>query len=93
MIDFGLAKSSTSAEERAVDLYVLERALVATHPRLPVLFVPSCLQAYQQALDDNDGSAVSATSKVSQGRAGPSKATLDRLEVVRRRGRKRECFG
>ncbi len=34
LIDFGLAKRTESAEERAVDLYVLERALVATHPRL-----------------------------------------------------------
>jgi len=34
LIDFGLAKHTESAEERAVDLYVLERALLATHPRL-----------------------------------------------------------
>lgn len=30
-IDFGLASSSTSQEDRAVDLYVLERALQSTH--------------------------------------------------------------
>jgi TP53 regulating kinase-like protein len=35
VIDFGLVKESTSAEERAVDLYVLERAVGSTHPLLP----------------------------------------------------------
>ena len=34
VIDFGLVKESTSAEERAVDLYVLERAVGSTHPLL-----------------------------------------------------------
>ena len=31
-IDFGLSSFSTSAEDRAVDLYVLERAILSTHP-------------------------------------------------------------
>lgn len=30
-IDFGLSHVSTSAEDKAVDLYVLERALLSTH--------------------------------------------------------------
>lgn len=33
-IDFGLVRDSTSAEERAVDLYVLERAVMSAHPLL-----------------------------------------------------------
>lgn len=33
-IDFGLVRESTSAEERAVDLYVLERAVMSAHPLL-----------------------------------------------------------
>ncbi len=32
LIDFGLSYSSHLAEDKAVDLYVLERALLSTHP-------------------------------------------------------------
>ncbi len=32
IIDFGLAGKSTNAEDKAVDLYVLERAFISTHP-------------------------------------------------------------
>ena len=33
LIDFGLASQSVQDEDRAVDLYVLERAIGSTHPR------------------------------------------------------------
>lgn len=74
LIDFGLAKNTESAEERAVDLYVLERALSSTHPSLPDNFWKSTLAAYSAESNKAD-------------------ATLQRLEQVRQRGRKRECFG
>lgn len=32
LIDFGLATSQCSLEDKAVDLYVLERSFIATHP-------------------------------------------------------------
>ena len=32
LIDFGLSSASNLAEDKAVDLYVLERAFVSTHP-------------------------------------------------------------
>ena len=38
LIDFGLAMQSMSDEDRAVDLYVLERAFASTHPRAEKLF-------------------------------------------------------
>lgn len=38
LIDFGLATQSSSEEDRAVDLYVLERAFASTHPRAEKLF-------------------------------------------------------
>ena len=38
IIDFGLATQSMSDEDRAVDLYVLERAFASTHPRAERLF-------------------------------------------------------
>jgi len=45
IIDFGLASQSTADEDRAVDLYVLERAFGSTHPRAEGLF-KEVLNAY-----------------------------------------------
>lgn len=45
LIDFGLASQSTADEDRAVDLYVLERAFGSTHPRAESLFT-EVLDAY-----------------------------------------------
>jgi tRNA A-37 threonylcarbamoyl transferase component Bud32 len=36
-IDFGLSYNSSLAEDKAVDLYVLERAFLSTHPSSEVL--------------------------------------------------------
>jgi len=38
MIDFGLSFQEGSAEDKGVDLYVLERALLSTHPNTEWLF-------------------------------------------------------
>ncbi|XP_003702186.1 TP53 regulating kinase [Megachile rotundata] len=38
MIDFGLAHVDSSIEDKAVDLYVLERSLLSAHSELPQLF-------------------------------------------------------
>lgn len=38
IIDFGLASQGSHEEDRAVDLYVLERAFLSTHPRTEKLF-------------------------------------------------------
>ncbi|KAK1987142.1 kinase-like domain-containing protein [Colletotrichum cereale] len=46
IIDFGLASQSTSDEDRAVDLYVLERAFGSTHPRAEPYF-RDVLDAYR----------------------------------------------
>jgi TP53 regulating kinase and related kinases len=46
LIDFGLASTSGSHEDKAVDLYVLERALQATHPDLPVSFLDDFYKVY-----------------------------------------------
>lgn len=48
LIDFGLATQSTSEEDRAVDLYVLERAFGSTHPRAESLF-DEVLNGYRAA--------------------------------------------
>jgi len=40
MIDFGLSYSSKNVEDKGVDLYVLERAILSTHPDSDVLVHP-----------------------------------------------------
>lgn len=49
LIDFGLASQGTADEDRAVDLYVLERAFASTHPRAEPLFADAVLAAYAAA--------------------------------------------
>lgn len=104
LIDFGLAKSTSSVEEQAVDLYVLERALQSTHPDLPESFFGSVLAAYSSttttaaaAADAGTTTAAAAEKKKpassSKGKQNTTQSTLQRLEQVRLRGRKRECFG
>lgn len=46
LIDFGLATQSIQDEDRAVDLYVLERAFGSTHPKAEGLF-KDVLKAYE----------------------------------------------
>lgn len=84
LIDFGLAKSTYSTEEQAVDLYVLERALQSTHPELEDSFFATLLEAY---------STTTTTSTSGSNSKKAQQSTLQRLEQVRLRGRKRECFG
>ena len=94
-----------------MDLYVLERAFLSTHPESELLVeeVWKGYRGYFEGLDcdksddmvagdakKGDMTAVSSCSS----RGGDesvhghvAKAVLDRLEKVRMRGRKRECFG
>ncbi|KAF2014813.1 kinase-like protein [Aaosphaeria arxii CBS 175.79] len=54
LIDFGLAAQATKQsqdEDRAVDLYVLERAFAATHPSAEYLF-QEVLKAYGESFSD-----------------------------------------
>lgn len=51
IIDFGLSSYSGNAEDKGVDLYVLERALLSTHSTLPELF-STILNAYKQKFTD-----------------------------------------
>ncbi|KAI1477434.1 kinase-like protein [Daldinia eschscholtzii] len=48
IIDFGLASQSTSDEDRAVDLYVLERAFASTHSRAEALFTATLESSYRE---------------------------------------------
>ena len=49
LIDFGLAFHSSLVEDKAVDLYVLERAFASTHPDSEPLF-GSVIASYEKRL-------------------------------------------
>ena len=77
LIDFGLATQSVQDEDRAVDLYVLERAFGSTHPKQEDWFD-------QEVLRSEDGY---------KGSFKGNQIVLKRLEEVRLRGRKRSMVG
>ncbi|KIW63126.1 hypothetical protein PV04_10001 [Phialophora macrospora] len=77
LIDFGLATQSVQDEDRAVDLYVLERAFGSTHPRQEGWFDAEVLQGQEGYRGSFKG----------------SKVVLKRLDEVRLRGRKRSMVG
>ncbi|XP_060807421.1 EKC/KEOPS complex subunit TP53RK [Amyelois transitella] len=52
MIDFGLSFIDSSTEDKGVDLYVLERALISTHNDCPGLF-DKILEAYKKFSKNN----------------------------------------
>lgn len=52
LIDFGLASVSNSAEDRAVDLYVLERAINSTHPECGQQLFHAILSAYGSTVNN-----------------------------------------
>ncbi|EXJ82572.1 BUD32 protein kinase [Capronia epimyces CBS 606.96] len=77
LIDFGLATQSVQDEDRAVDLYVLERAFGSTHPRQEGQFDAEVLQSQEGYRGSYKGANV----------------VLKRLEEVRLRGRKKSMIG
>jgi len=79
LIDFGLSTVSVKAEDMAVDLYVLEKALVSTHNDSE--FMVSII--YQSYVDE--------FSKLNSNNKGDM--VLKRLELVKKRGRKRSMVG
>lgn len=71
MIDFGLSSYSSSHEDKGVDLYVLERALISTHSSLPNLF-EDILVHYQKS----NPSSVDTIKKFEEVRARGRKRTM-----------------
>lgn len=55
MIDFGLAIVSASLEDRAVDMYVLERAILSTHPVIGTDFFAQILETYSDGVTNAKG--------------------------------------
>lgn len=69
LIDFGLAKVSSNPEEMAVDLYVLEWALISSHPELEeTSFLPDILKAYKSTCNKSDSVLQRLSSVCLQGR-------------------------
>lgn len=64
LIDFGLSYVSTLVEDKAVDLYVLERALASTHPedemreRKEERYIEKILAAYAQGVGEKEWTKV-----------------------------------
>lgn len=84
LIDFGLSSYSGLPEDKAVDLYVLERAILSTHSAFSDYYTAWLLEGYENA------------HKLKEfGKQGPKKLaeTLRKLEDVRLRGRKRSMLG
>ena len=52
-IDFGLSRHRSSTENKAVDLYVLKRALISTHTEATTLF-ETILKSYKTEMGSND---------------------------------------
>ncbi|CAG0920447.1 unnamed protein product [Notodromas monacha] len=48
IIDFGLSEASTAPMERAVDLYVLERAVTSAHPGISQDFLKAVFARYKE---------------------------------------------
>ena len=102
IIDFGLVQESSNLEERAVDLYVLERAIVSTHPTLAnagqVVIDGYCAQMrHQEAAYDKEIARAKENNLGCGGRPNKQSANvhaiMERLEAVRASGRKRSMIG
>ena len=79
LVDFGLARSNAHDEDKAVDLYVLERAFTSTHPESDKLF-SSVLEGYRRE-------------EAKLGAANKKSLLWEKYEKVQKRGRKRMAFG
>uniref|UniRef100_A0A034VGH9 non-specific serine/threonine protein kinase n=1 Tax=Bactrocera dorsalis TaxID=27457 RepID=A0A034VGH9_BACDO len=62
-IDFGLSHYNQGAEDKGVDLYVLERALLSTHSEQPYLF-DYMLEAYRKECGKDEGTIVAKFEEV-----------------------------
>lgn len=82
LIDFGLGSISTLVEDKGVDLYVLERAIISTHSSFSERYNGWILEGFKSVFE--------ADGKVGLGKY---KELIKRFEEVRLRGRKRSMIG
>ncbi|XP_064611519.1 EKC/KEOPS complex subunit TP53RK-like [Liolophura sinensis] len=72
LIDFGLSDIEAAAEDKGVDLYVLERAILSSHPKTREFF-EDILSAYRTA---NKGGADAVIDKLEEVRLRGRKRTM-----------------
>ncbi|EDO16039.1 hypothetical protein Kpol_1067p11 [Vanderwaltozyma polyspora DSM 70294] len=82
LIDFGLGSISNMVEDKGVDLYVLERAILSTHS--------SYAEKYNECLMNGFSSVYENNGKLGQKKL---KEVINRFQEVRLRGRKRSMIG
>lgn len=80
LIDFGLSFQSGLVEDKAVDLYVLERAILSTHPLYSDKYNQWLMEGYEGAFKEKKDK-------------NKLKEIIRRYEDVRLRGRKRSMLG
>lgn len=78
LIDFGLGFAEGTPEDKGVDLYVLERALISTHPNTEFMF-NAVINSYKQVLKAD--------------RKKECDEVIRKFEEIRMRGRKRTMVG
>lgn len=88
LIDFGLSNISTWPEDKAVDLYVLERAFQSTHPFSDHYF-SEILHSYQTTLETAQ-SAIGSGAQRERNLAKPEKGMITGQTVWREIARKLE---
>ncbi|GMM33891.1 serine/threonine protein kinase [Saccharomycopsis crataegensis] len=88
LIDFGLSSQSSLTEDKAVDLYVLEKALESTHPLFSKDYSKWVLEGYELAYEMK-GKRENAAKPYRV----KHREIYKRLEAVRLRGRKRSMIG
>lgn len=78
LIDFGLGFAEGTPEDKGVDLYVLERALISTHPNTEFMF-DAIISSYKKELKAE--------------RKKECEEIIKKFEDIRMRGRKRTMVG
>lgn len=82
LIDFGLGSVSNMVEDKGVDLYVLERAIISTHSAFSDQYVEWILQGFSQVYEQHGANGEKKL-----------KELMKRFHEVRMRGRKRTMIG
>lgn len=85
LIDFGLSSYSGLPEDKAVDLYVFERAIISTHSLYADKYNQWLLAGYESIHRSKEFLKLNGSRKLQD--------TLSRLKDVRLRGRKRSMLG
>lgn len=82
LIDFGLGGTSNMVEDKGVDLYVLERAIISTHSAFADQYNEWIIQGFSSVYEQHGSTG-----------AKKLKELLKRFHEVRMRGRKRNMIG